>query len=203
MRFARAIIFFTALLFLVSCSETEKTENIKTEKQKANEQIIEDPYILDGPGMVYVDSEYRTEYANCLPFDDVEALPHFAIAYLGNGSLGEMNIEIYANTIFSTLDKERVDKIPKYEYEGEDWYLVIPRYRDLCSLKKGEEEHHASYQGEAFVVRCNGDVVVNTFDAKEINYTLAVDENGKLLNTGEEVWDITNINEILEQTSGE
>jgi hypothetical protein len=31
-----------------------------------------DPYILDGPGMEYVDSEYRTEYANCLPFEDIQ-----------------------------------------------------------------------------------------------------------------------------------
>ena len=44
-----------------------------------------DPYILDGPGMVYVDSEYRHEYANCLPVGDWRGEPYLAIAYLVNG----------------------------------------------------------------------------------------------------------------------
>ena len=62
-----------------------------------------DPYILDGPGMEYVDSEYRTEYANCLPFEDIQGSPYSAIVYLG---------------------------------KGEDWFPVIPKYRNLVSLIK-------------------------------------------------------------------
>ena len=33
-----------------------------------------EPQILDGPGMEYVDSEYRNDYANCLPFDDIRVM---------------------------------------------------------------------------------------------------------------------------------
>ena len=44
-----------------------------------------EPHMLDGPGMEYVDSAYRTEYANTLPFDEIEEYPYCAAAYLGKG----------------------------------------------------------------------------------------------------------------------
>lgn len=46
--------------------------------------------MLDGPGMVYVDSEHRTEYANNLPFDEIDDYPYWAVAYLGEGENGRL-----------------------------------------------------------------------------------------------------------------
>ena len=158
-----------------------------------------DPYILDGPGMVYIDSDYRTEYANCLPFDNVEGLPYMAVAYLGSGAAGVENRDAYIAKVFESLGKEKINQIKTYEYEGNDWFLVIPRYRSLAELKKGDEVLScAAENGEAFVVRCNQDVVVNIFEVTDIYYKLSVDEDGKLEDTDENVWDITNIDEIIE-----
>ena len=43
----------------------------------------EKPFMLDGPGMVYVDSEHRTEYANTLLFDEVTTIPIGLLHILG------------------------------------------------------------------------------------------------------------------------
>ena len=43
-----------------------------------------DLHMLDGPGMVYVDSEHRTEYANTLPFDEIEEYPYCAARTVGD-----------------------------------------------------------------------------------------------------------------------
>ena len=53
-----------------------------------------EPQILDGPGMEYVDSEYRNDYANCLPFDDIQGEPYLAVAYLGKGEIGKENKDV-------------------------------------------------------------------------------------------------------------
>lgn len=98
-----------------------------------------DLHILDGPDMVYVDSEYRNEYANCLPFEDVSGAPFLAIAYLGNGDEGKANKDTYINKIFASLSKEKISQIKTYEYEGNDWFLVIPKYRNVVELKKVEK----------------------------------------------------------------
>ena len=159
-----------------------------------------DPIILDGPGMEYVDSEYRTEYANCLPFEDIQGSPYLAIAYLGKGEDGKANKDVYINKIFESLDSEKISQIKTFEFEGDDWFLVIPKYRNLVSLKKGDEElTQAAYTGEAFALRCAQNVIVNIFETKEINYLLSASETGELGDTDENVWDITNIDEILKQ----
>ena len=67
-----------------------------------------EPQILDGPGMVYVDSEYRNDYANCLPFGELRGEPYFAVAYLGKGETGEANKDIYTNTLFESLGEDRI-----------------------------------------------------------------------------------------------
>ncbi len=159
-----------------------------------------DPFMLDGPGMEYVDSDYRTAYANCLPFEDLRGAPYFAICYLGSSSQGEANKDTCIAKIFGSLDEEALQKIQTYDFQGDSWYLVIPKYRGLVSLKNGDEPlQPVSYGGEAFVVKCGQNTVVNSFSSAEINYTLSTDENGNLENTGENVWDITNIDEILKQ----
>lgn len=40
------------------------------------------PQIPDGPEMEYVDSEYRTLYANCLPCDEYRGTPYLMIGNL-------------------------------------------------------------------------------------------------------------------------
>lgn len=163
-----------------------------------NNDPYNDPYILDGPGMEYVDSDYRTDYANCLPYDDVEGLPYMAIAYLGSGADGEANRDAYITKIFENLDDNKINQIKTYEYAGNDWFLVIPRYRSLVHLEKGDEDALLVAQsGEAFVVRCDQDIVVNIFEVTDIYFKLAVDENGKLKDADENVWDITNIDEVV------
>lgn len=182
MKFVNIVALFTMLASLLGCGSEPP------------------PGMLDGPGMVYVDSDYRNEYANCLPFEESQGSPYFAISYLGSGAEGEANRDIYINRIFESLGSEKIEAVQSYEFEGDEWYLVITKYRDLVYLEReGEEPQIASQQGEAFAVRCDSNVTLNTFDYSEIRYTLSVDENGKLKDTDENVWDITEIDEILKQ----
>ena len=70
--------------------------------------------------------------------------------------------------IFESLDNEKISQIKTFEFEGDDWFLVIPKYRNLVSLKKGDEElTQAAYTGESFALRCCQDVIVNIFETKE------------------------------------
>ena len=62
-----------------------------------------EPHMLDGPGMEYVDSAYRTEYANTLPFDEIEEYPYCAAAYLGKGEEGKANCDVYIEKQFSSF----------------------------------------------------------------------------------------------------
>ena len=61
-----------------------------------------EPQILDGPGMEYVDSEYRNDYANCLPFDDIQGEPYLAVAYLGKGEIGKENKDVCIDKLFNS-----------------------------------------------------------------------------------------------------
>ena len=72
-----------------------------------------EPQILDGPGMVYVDSEYRNEYANCLPFENWRGEPYLAIAYLGKGDAGKVNKSVLEEDIkaLQTSITETIKKI--------------------------------------------------------------------------------------------
>ena len=47
--------------------------------------VVEKPQVLDGPDMVYKDSDYRTDYANIFDFDNYDGQPMFAVAFLGYG----------------------------------------------------------------------------------------------------------------------
>ena len=63
----------------------------------------EKPFILDGPGMVYVDGEHRTEYANTLPFDEIDDYPYWAVAYLGEGETGKNTANEYIEKLFRSF----------------------------------------------------------------------------------------------------
>lgn len=166
-----------------------------------------EPQILDGPGMEYVDSEYRNAYANCLPFDEIQGAPYFAIAYLGNGETGKANKDIYINSLFESLGEDKIESIPCFEYEGDDWFLVVPRYKDEVTLTKDGEELETNIYETALVVKCNSDVVVETFNVSDKKFALAIDEEGNLKDTEQNirktedttwddehfVWDITHL----------
>ena len=53
---------FTIIVLLVGCASKK-------------------PQVLDGPKMVYKDSDYRTIYANVLDFDKYDGQPYFAVAF--------------------------------------------------------------------------------------------------------------------------
>lgn len=116
---------------------------------------METPQILDGPGMVYRDEDYRTEYANVLDFDSYEENPSFAVAFLGYGDRMEFR-DTYVNGIFADLSEESLAKIEHFDFEGDEWYLVIPRYRESVDITHKESGKTVTvYMGEAFTVRCN------------------------------------------------
>lgn len=162
------------------------------------------PEILDGPGMIYIDSHYRTEYANCLPFDDVKGSPYLAIAYLGRGDEIRSNIDSYTLKFFGNLDDAKIDLIKTYELEGDYWFLVIPKYYSTVNLKKDNDVIEcASYSGEPFFVRCNQDITVNIFETVDINYILAVNEDNKLKDIDENIWDISSSDEMNLMLEGE
>ena len=65
-------------------------------------------HMLDGPGMVYVDSEHRTEYANTLPFDELEGYPYCAVVFLGKGEIGEANRKKYIDKFIKNLPPKSI-----------------------------------------------------------------------------------------------
>lgn len=146
------------------------------------------PHILDGPGMMYIDSEYRNQYANCLPFAEIQGAPYFAIAYLGNGETGRTNKDIYTKKLFESLGEDKINSIPCFEFDGDDWFLVVPRYKDEVTLIKDGEEVENNIYETALIVKCNSDIVVEAFNVSDKKYTLAIDENGNLKDANQNVW---------------
>ncbi len=111
--------------------------------------------VVDGPGMVYNDSDYRTEYANTFDFDSYEGQPYFAVAFLGYGDRAEFS-EFYVKGIFEGLSDESIEKIEHFDFEGDEWYLVIPRYKnDVWIVDLDTNETHTVHNGVAFTVKCN------------------------------------------------
>ncbi|MDO5311357.1 MAG: hypothetical protein Q4E94_05570, partial [Clostridia bacterium] len=99
---------------------------------------------------------------NTLPFDEIEGYPYWAVVFLGKGNEGEANREYYIEKLFSALPKESLDKIKHYDFEGDEWYLVIPRYgdrNDIISLYGDEKEKYINY-GEAFTVKCGRNIKI-------------------------------------------
>lgn len=150
------------------------------------------PEILDGPGMVYIDSEHRTEYANTLPFDDIEGYPYWAVAFLGRGTVGEANRTYYIEKLFSGLPEESIDKIKHFDFDGDEWYLIIPRYYDENDIVRQSDENHEKYItfGEAFTVKCKSNIKIVYCCNGEHEFSPESDGDGKLICT-EDIWDIT------------
>lgn len=115
----------------------------------------EKPQVLDGPGMEYKDSDYRSIYANVFDFDSYDGQPMFAVAFLGYGDRMDFR-NTYVEGIFDSLGDEAIEQIGHIDYEGDEWYLVVPRYRDDVDIRNLEtDEVHTIHNGEAFTVKCN------------------------------------------------
>lgn len=119
------------------------------------------PEILDGPGMIYVDSEYRTDYANAIGYKDEDTFMCVA-AFLGCGDEGEQNAAPIIEKFFASLTEEQRSAIETILYDGEEWYLIVPRYRDETVWieyldENGEERKETQIisGGTPFVLRCN------------------------------------------------
>ena len=153
-------------------------------------------HMLDGPGMVYVDSEHRTEYANTLPFDEIESYPYCAVVFLGKGEEGEANRKKYIDKLFSNLSEESLSKIKHFDFEGDEWYLIIPRYWDEYDIVPLYEETKVEYvmHGEAFTVKCKANIKITYSSYGGHEFFPQTDDEGKLICT-EEIWDITEYDE--------
>ena len=156
----------------------------------------EKPFMLDGPGMVYVDSEHRTEYANTLLFDEVDDYPYWAVAYLGDGENGKNAAKEYKEKLFSELSEEKRRAISHYDYGGEKWFLVIPRYGDENELIQNGDKKNLQrvYDGTPYTINCGDDVEIYIVIRGGHRITLDTDENGRLICTPD-IWDITEYKE--------
>ena len=154
------------------------------------------PEVLDGPGMEYVDSNYRTEYANTLPFDELEDYPYWAVVFLGRGAEGAANREYYIDKIFSSLSAEKIAQIKHFDFEGDEWYLVIPRYdgENLIIPTDNTKPTESVLSGEPFTVTCSSNIEIVDYYSGEHEFSPQIDENGRLICTGD-VWDITEYEE--------
>lgn len=157
---------------------------------------LEKPQVLDGPGMVYKDSDYRSIYANVFDFDSCDGQPYFAVAFLGHGDRMEAR-HTYVERIFEELGDFAIEQVGHVDYEGDEWYLIVPRYKedvDIINLETGEV--HTIYNGEAFTVKCNlSELHSNIEISTEQNlsghkFSPQIGGDGKLV-TNADVWDIT------------
>lgn len=157
---------------------------------------VDKPQMADGPGMVYKDSEYRTQYANIFDFDSCEGTPHFAVAFLGYGEDKQDFRNTYVAGIFESLGNTAIEQMAHFDFEGDEWYLIVPRYKDYVTLTNLETgEKHTIYQGEAFTVKCNlsdlhSNVEISTEDIQGHKFSPQIGGDGRLV-TSEDVWDIT------------
>jgi len=186
-----AIIAIVASLF--GCSEEKVPE------------ITEKPQVFDKTGMVYKDSDYRTDYANVLDFDSYDGQPMFAVAFLGYGDRMDFR-HTYVEGIFAGLGDFAIEQVGHIDYEGDEWYLVVPRYKedvDITNLDTGEI--HTIHNGEAFTVKCNlSDLHSNIEISTELNlsghkFSPQIGGDGKLV-PNPDVWDITDYSVTTDYT---
>ena len=149
----------------------------------------------DKPGMVYVDAEHRSDYANVFEFDSVDGTPHFAVAFLGYGDRMEFR-HTYVAGIFESLGDHAIEQVGHVDYEGDEWYLIVPRYKDAVTITNLDtEETHTVYNGEAFTVKCNlsdlhPNIQISTEISETHTFSPQIGGNGRLV-TNADVWDIT------------
>ena len=132
---------------------------------------VQNPVVDDGPGMAYHDADHRTEYANVFEFDNFEGQPYFAVAFLGYGDRMDFR-NTYVKGIFEALPEEKTEEISHIDYEGDEWYLVVPRYKEdvyITDIDSGEVRTISG--GDAFTVKCNlSDIHPNIEISTEMNF---------------------------------
>ncbi len=157
---------------------------------------ITEPQVLDGPGMVYNDADYRSDYANVFDFDSYDGQPYFAVAFLGYGDRMDFR-HTYVEGVFESLGDFAIEQVGHIDYEGDEWYLVVPRYKEdvnITNLETGEV--HTIYNGEAFTIKCNlSDLHSNIEISTEQNlsghkFSPQIGGDGRLVENVD-VWDIT------------
>ena len=155
-----------------------------------------EPQVLDGPGMVYNDADYRSDYANVFDFDSCDGQPYFAVAFLGYGDRMDFR-HTYVEGVFESLGDFAIEQVGHIDYEGDEWYLVVPRYKEdvnITNLETGEV--HTIYNGEAFTIKCNlSDLHSNIEISTEQNlsghkFSPQIGGDGRLVENVD-VWDIT------------
>ena len=158
--------------------------------------MLKKPQVDDGPGMVYKDSDYRSIYANVFDFDSYDGQPYFAVAFLGYGDRMEFR-HTYVEGIFESLDDHAIEQIGHIDYEGDEWYLVVPRYKEDVEIRNLDTgEVHTIYNGEAFTVKCNLSDLHSNFEiSTEQNlsghiFSPQVGGDGRLVGNPD-IWDIT------------
>lgn len=128
----RLIVAFTLIVGLLGCEAVE-------------------PQVDNAP-----DTEYRDiSYADVVDFASFEGQPYFAVAFLGYGDRMDFRNE-YVEGVFESLGEDAVDGIQHIAYEGDEWYLIVPRYKNPVYIKNlSNDEEYTIYQGKAFTVNCN------------------------------------------------
>ena len=149
------------------------------------------PQVPDKNGMVYKDSDYRSIYANVFDFDNYDGQPMFAVAFLGYGDRMDFR-NTYVGKVFTDLDDSVLGQIGHVDYAGDEWYLIVPRYKEdvnITNLDTGEI--HTVYNGEAFTVKCDSNVEISTEkNLSEHKFSPQLGGDGKLVKNPD-VWDIT------------
>jgi len=105
----------------------------------------------------------------------------------------------YVKNVFSNLDDELIENVKHFDFEGDEWYLVIPRYKEYNDIVSTvSDEKQTVYKGEAFTVRCNisdlysnVEIVADSHGGHKFSPQLGGD--GRLI-ASDDVWDITDYN---------
>jgi len=98
----------------------------------------------------------ETEFASVIDFDASSEAPYFAVAFLGYGDKGESARRTVLDKVFENLPEYDFDSIVSFDFEGDEWYLIVPRYEsvvELTSLDDGEKYTFDNFV--AFIVRGN------------------------------------------------
>ncbi len=117
---------------------------------------------------------------------------YWAVAYLGEGANGKNTAKEYIEKLFSKLSEEQRKAVKHYDYGGEKWYLVIPRYGEENELiQNGDKKNlQKADDGTPYIINCGGDVEIYIVIRGGHKITLDTDENGRLICTPD-IWDIT------------
>ena len=190
-----AIMILTMLAVLFGCT-AEKPE-LPEEPQVTEEPVgTDEPAVTDEPDIEYADGAEESLYAGVLDFDSYEGDRYFAVAFLGYVDRMEFR-HAYVEGIFGELGDVAIEQVGHIDYEGDEWYLVVPRYKEdvnIVNLDTGEV--HTIYNGEAFTVKCNlSDIHPNLDINTAVSYgayqfSPQMGGDGKVI-TNTDVWDIT------------